>query len=39
MRNVRERVDVNQAVVLCGGLGTRLGKLQKNSKTINKGKQ
>ena len=29
MRNVRERVDVNQAVVLCGGLGTRLGKITK----------
>ena len=29
MRNDRERVDVNQAVVLCGGLGTRLGKITK----------
>tara|TARA_A100001011_G_scaffold400575_1_gene516393 strand:+ start:3774 stop:5009 length:1236 start_codon:yes stop_codon:yes gene_type:complete len=31
MRNGRARVDVNQAVVLCGGLGTRLGKITKRT--------
>ena len=29
MRNVRERVDMAKAVVLCGGLSQDLAKLQK----------
>ena len=30
MRNVRKKLDITQAVIFCGGKGTRLGKLTKN---------